>query len=1398
MTSRFDEALFLQLPETTQHLLELMSIIYSPITVSPLSKLPVLARDVKVSRPLLDSLVNSGWLTVGSTDRYACAAEIRDDLTRRSLREGRFAAFADVVGTVLYPESKRHSWQPRKWPSAEAALRDLRLCVLLGRQPYDLFHETWQQYFNHPKFLPHPWYTLWGNPLDEEWLPFISNKIFLQSIAPVYLVLGEHSLQNVSSVWEHCHRQLQNGTVDHSPLWLSSGGTYYWQLFQRGQWNDPLAAEPPADAGPRVEQWCVFACARALSQGKRDEAILLYQTALKQMRKRTGSRKGVFGVVMEIFYVIALLLDGKEKSLTEALTYIRAAERTYPVLMYFAETQRTGKVWPVPDDLDSSTGILLFNPLLAIIVRHWQGQEIPTSWLNDAETRYKQLCAMGYHWLAGEYAAVLAQCLPKHDKRRPSFIALSETLHAQAGTRPLIAQYQPQPEWERSLQALQRVGHAATPPDTAKAKPGVERFIWLLSKSTYQGLSSYAISPLLQKSTKSGWTGGRNVALKRLATEPEAFPCLSLEDRPLCQAIGLYDYGYYRKEYELPIQNAWPHLVGHPRTFWAGAHNTPLNIQTGREELLIMKEQDRLRIKLYPELPINHAYKVDDIHVVEETTVQLRLYKLTPALLQLHQILGNEGLLVPASAEASVRQTLEALAPMITIQSDIEGLDNAEIVQADPRLYIHLLPLAAGLRFLMRVQPFGDSGPIFPPGSGRNNVMTELDRKPLKTLRNLKQERQQAQALLQDCPALAGWEDPGDDWAIDEPEPCLEALQQLHALGERIVLKWPEGEKLRITRQMAASNLSLKVRQSGDWFEMDGSLRVDDHLVLSLRQLLDLSATATGRFVKLGDGQFLTLTRQFQKKLETLRAYAETSKQGLKVGALAGMALEDLIDEVGEAGGLEADKHWKAQVSRLKKIRKSQPLVPPTLLAELRDYQEEGFRWMMRLAEWGVGACLADDMGLGKTIQTLGVLLARADQGGKNGAALVVAPVSVCNNWYSECQRFAPSLRPVFYRGKDRQQLLDGLQAHDLLITSYGLLQQDAEVFQKIHWNSIVLDEAQAIKNSATKRTQAAYLLQGDFRLVTTGTPIENHLGELWSLFRFLNPGLLFSQQKFAERFQAPIERGDGDEGEKARHHLKKLVQPFMLRRTKNQVLQELPPRTEITLTVALSDEERALYEALRQQALERFAQQNEGVENKHLEVLAEITRLRLAACHPQLAMPGSALPSSKLQAFGELVIELRENQHKALVFSQFVKHLTLIRAWLDEQGIPYQYLDGSTTLEQRAERVEAFQRGEGDIFLISLKAGGFGINLTAADYVIHMDPWWNPAVEDQASDRAHRIGQHRPVTVYRLVSEGTIEEKIVKLHQQKRDLADSLLEGSDMSGKLSAKDMLEMIRTGA
>jgi SNF2 family DNA or RNA helicase len=324
--------------------------------------------------------------------------------------------------------------------------------------------------------------------------------------------------------------------------------------------------------------------------------------------------------------------------------------------------------------------------------------------------------------------------------------------------------------------------------------------------------------------------------------------------------------------------------------------------------------------------------------------------------------------------------------------------------------------------------------------------------------------------------------------------------------------------------------------------------------------------------------------------------------------------------------------------------------------------------------------------------------------------------------------------------------------------------------------------------------------LQGDFRMVATGTPLENHLGELWNLFRFINPGLLGTPTSSSCASPARSKRRSSSDKRAeagARARLRRLTQPFILRRTKSQVLTELPPRTEIVLPVELSAEETALYESLRREALDKLASLEAPQSQKSIAILAEMMRLRRACCNPELVAPGLGIASSKLATFAHLFDGLLENRHKVLVFSQFVDHLSLIRRHLDARGIRYQYLDGSTPMQERKKRVDAFQAGEGDLFLISLKAGGVGINLTAADYVIHMDPWWNPAVEDQASDRAHRMGQQRPVTIYRLVARHTIEEGIVDLHRHKRDLADSLLEGGDLSARMSPGDMLAMLQQG-
>ncbi|MCC6512253.1 MAG: DEAD/DEAH box helicase, partial [Pirellulaceae bacterium] len=570
-----------------------------------------------------------------------------------------------------------------------------------------------------------------------------------------------------------------------------------------------------------------------------------------------------------------------------------------------------------------------------------------------------------------------------------------------------------------------------------------------------------------------------------------------------------------------------------------------------------------------------------------------------------------------------------------------------------------------------------------------------------------------------------------------------------------------------------------------DWFGIEGELNMNG-LHVPLAELMVAIRTG-GRFVPLGDNQFATISQELRARMATIDDLSTPDSDGLRLSRAAA----PLVDEaIGLDIPAERDLKWQEAINRLNEWAANPPDPPKTLCAELRDYQVSGYQWLSKLSHWGLGGCLADDMGLGKTVQTLGVLLDRAEK----GAALIVAPTSVGINWVREAQRFAPSLQPHLYREHDRDHLIQSAGPGQLIITSYQMLQRDIDRVSSRPWTTLVLDEAQYIKNFQTKTNQAVRRLEVDWCVALSGTPLENHLGELWSLMRVLSPGLLGSWERFRKRFGEPIERDKNVERLKALGHV---VRPFILRRTKQEVLTELPPRTEVILSAELSPAERKRYDAARVAALAELtaAKGEENEQQKRIRVLAWLTRLRQLACHPGLVDPRWDKSSAKLDLFLETVHELRENNHRALVFSQFVQHLSLVRTALDKAGISYQYLDGSTPTHKRQEAVDNFQRGEGDLFLISLKAGGTGLNLTAADYVLHLDPWWNPAVEDQATDRAHRIGQTRPVTVYRLVAKETIEEQILSMHEEKRELLAGVLDGADRAAKMSTQELVDLIR---
>ncbi len=604
--------------------------------------------------------------------------------------------------------------------------------------------------------------------------------------------------------------------------------------------------------------------------------------------------------------------------------------------------------------------------------------------------------------------------------------------------------------------------------------------------------------------------------------------------------------------------------------------------------------------------------------------------------------------------------------------------------------------------------------------------------------------------------------------------------------------------------QVRTSSLAANARVSSgvDWLSL--RLSFESEGVPVTQEELARCLSEGRRYVRLSDGSFAKLDVDKVRSVLARQAeiLATSGAQGGKLPLSQAGRIQELLEQVGKAHVSDGakDLFQKLQnVDEIKVVKK-----PRNLKAQLRPYQEQGFQWLWFLHEIGSGGILADDMGLGKTVQTIALLLAvksavekdaKAD-GTKKFKALIVAPTSVVTNWERELDKFSPSIKHMVWHGVDRKDRIEELEDADVVITSYALLRRDEELLAKLDLRYAILDEAQNIKNPLSATARAAKRLKADRRLALSGTPIENRLSEIWSIFDFVSPGLLGPLDKFEERYARPIDAGD----QKTAARLRATIHPFILRRTKSEVAKDLPEKIEMDQICDLTGEQAALYGAVlkevRAQVMGEVERQ--GLAKSQIQILAGLTRLRQAACDPRLL----GLPrdfgdedSGKLLALRELIQTSIAGGHRVLVFSQFVSMLTLIRRAMEEDGVAYEYLDGST--KDRMGKVENFQREDGPpVFLISLKAGGAGLNLTAADTVIHFDPWWNPAVEDQATDRAHRIGQMKVVTTYRLVAKGTIEEKILELGGKKRELVGAVL-SEDVGGakKLTKGDLEDLFR---
>ncbi len=603
-------------------------------------------------------------------------------------------------------------------------------------------------------------------------------------------------------------------------------------------------------------------------------------------------------------------------------------------------------------------------------------------------------------------------------------------------------------------------------------------------------------------------------------------------------------------------------------------------------------------------------------------------------------------------------------------------------------------------------------------------------------------------------------------------------------------------------------------RQSREWFDLRLGVMVDDHAVNLLPALVDYLQGATGRetarqheapsllasehlAVRLEDGRYLpvplarihgiadALVELYDR--DGLNEHQALRLRATQAGRLALLALEP------NASAFQSDDRTLLNlIDAVRSFSSIEPLAAPAhFQATLRPYQEEGLGWLQFLRRHGLGGILADDMGLGKTVQTLAHLLIEKQQDRLHKPSLIVAPVSVLGNWQQEIRRLAPELGLLVLHGAKRKESFAAIHSADIIIIGYPLLLLESEMLLEREFCFVILDEAQTIKNPQAKVSQVARALQAEHRLCLTGTPMENHLGELWSLFDFVQPGLLGERLQFERHYRTPIENG-GDTKRAAA--LSRRIQPFLLRRTKDAVARDLPPKIQIVEPIELDERQRDFYDGIRlgQHRRVREAIEEQGLVRSHITVLDALLKLRQACCDPRLVNPDAltqVIPSAKLDWLATMLPELIAEGRRILLFSQFTSMLRFIEAVVKDLSIPYCVLTGET--RQRTELVRAFQAGHASLFLISLKAGGTGLNLTAADTIIHYDPWWNPAVEAQATDRAHRIGQDKPIFVYKLIAQRTVEEKIMQLQADKHALVSQLYAEKGASpSQLSSADL--------
>jgi superfamily II DNA or RNA helicase len=1075
----------------------------------------------------------------------------------------------------------------------------------------------------------------------------------------------------------------------------------------------------------------------ALTEGAHEEARNRFTAATIGKRGQHGEMPGTLAV----FDLLLAATSDRADDLHQLPTRMLRCKRQLSVyfgaraaiedLATFRMTTHTRGFTP-----DATTWI---DALVVGLVQQWTHRKftVGADLIRHAITAKKN----GYAWIAAELERVTKGL------KKGSLLGLLGTKES----------------WELALDAMTSASAAASDTITTRAPREDAELWWELG--IYMGTVQVDAYLVTRRSAK-----GKKISIAQLRSGDAI--ALSDQDRRILQLLE----GPKARTLSSPPLSTLLTFVGHPRV--RNAAGLTLAIRRSEPTLRVEETPSGAKITSSPS-----TFDSDGIAVTDDRAGSITVFARSQQAARILAVVPTGGLAIPKEGLSRMSEVLGALSGALTVEASA-GL-TSETIAGDPRINIQLFRASGGLRVRLRIVPGGTTGPALRAGAPPIEIVVHADGALKRVTRDLDDERARVERLLEACPILASLEQDGDDRVAPELATCLELLIELETNASDAVIAWPAGKALRAPSVRQATDVRVRVNGSTSWLTIEGEVQVDENRVVDMRELLNAASRGTGRFVPIGPDEWIALTEELRLKLEGLQRL-----DGLASGGKMSTALLPTVDELVEGLDATFTKDLVSLRNKLKNASTKAFAVPADLKAELRDYQREGFEFLARRTEVGLGACLADDMGLGKTVQALALLLHRKSE----GPALVVAPTSVCRNWEAESARFAPSLTIRRFGDEDRKATIDNAKAGDVVVMSYALLVAEEDLVAGRTWGTIVYDEAHALKNASTKRWAAAHALSSNASIALTGTPVENRVGELHAVLDLLVPGMLGSRNAFERMFAGPMSEGD----RQSAAQLRQLVRPFVLRRSKAQVLAELPPKTEIVRVVIPTAEHRAFYEAVRRRAIDQMTaariadRSNAG--RARMQLLAEITRLRRSAIDPRLVGGEDAPPGSKIDTLVELVLELRDEGRRALIFSQFLEVLDFARAALEEKGITCQRLDGTMSAEARSIEVDAFQSGTGDVFLLSLKAGGVGMNLTAADFVILLDPWWNPAVEDQAADRAHRIGQSRAVTVVRLVTEGTIEEKVLTLHAKKRKLYEDVIADADGKGTIDVDAMAALL----